>query len=594
MPEHYQKENKVKPSSQSTYPGSAVLSIFSIFTTPFILFISTSNTLYLKNQEDLGYQLHVLYPFLIIFLLTAVCGGIFYLLYKTFSKSFFRIFLWAYFLLGPFFLILNSLNSGFDDLSNWPVLRVVFLLIYCVAVLWLHAKGNIRVAESILGSVFIAILAFEGYTFYNGYETNSLPESASVNISKSAKGRSEGPNIYHIVFDEFQTDMFARTLSPEIMKELEGFVFFPENTTLFGRTRMSLASTFIGKPYDYERSQIEYQMAGYNSEESFLHPLVEQGYETHAIIHSIVKFDQRLFHQKIYHNDFAVIAFLFDTTGLFLDMWLFAYLPRCISKKFIQEEGFNQFENQNFLPDIAPIISYSSFRRYLSLEKDLPGSGRYVFMHLILPHFPDVLRSDCTFARPTTGAKIPSTSPLEQSKCATKMIIDLARELKKLNRFEDSLILVHGDHGSRYKVENNELVNIQKYGYYSSEWSRARSRALMVIKFPSKKMPLKSFTISNSETTLLDIAPTVLDAVDIAPIDGFEGVSLVDFSYGLSLKRDKRYYHFYNKKGWHGWTDKMIRYLIRGNTITKEKVIRLNDPRPHKDRPIEFPWENGS
>ena len=42
-----------------------------------------------------------------------------------------------------------------------------------------------------------------------------------------------------------------------------------------------------------------------------------------------------------------------------------------------------------------------------------------------------------------------------------------------------------------------------------------------------------------------------------------------------------RYYHFYEKKGRHEWTDEMTRFRIDGNRITNEGVIRLRDnPRP--------------
>ena len=44
----------------------------SLVATPLLLFLSTSNLLYLDNQDELGHQLGVLLPFLGLFLVTLV------------------------------------------------------------------------------------------------------------------------------------------------------------------------------------------------------------------------------------------------------------------------------------------------------------------------------------------------------------------------------------------------------------------------------------------------------------------------------------------------------------------------------------------
>ncbi len=76
----------------------------------------------------------------------------------------------------------------------------------------------------------------------------------------------------------------------------------------------------------------------------------------------------------------------------------------------------------------------------------------------------------------------------------------------------------------------------------------------------------------------MDIAPTTLDAVGIQGDLNFADVSLINREY--MLLRRKRYYYFYKKKKGHQWTDEMLRLVIEGGEIRKEKIIKLTNNPP--------------
>jgi len=153
------------------------------------------------------------------------------------------------------------------------------------------------------------------------------------------------------------------------------------------------------------------------------------------------------------------------------------------------------------------------------------------------------------------------------------MMVAFLNTLKKLDKFDDALIIIQSDHGSRFKVENNNLVKI-KEGFYSEEWSLARARALLLVKTPGKKS-VKSLVTSDAKTSLLDITPTVLDTIGVKTYSKSEGISLIN-SELLPLKRS-RYYHFFEKKGKDELTDELSRYIIREGNIKFEKTISLEE-----------------
>ncbi len=148
-------------------------------------------------------------------------------------------------------------------------------------------------------------------------------------------------------------------------------------------------------------------------------------------------------------------------------------------------------------------------------EERLPASGRYSFTHLLMPHPPYVLRPDCSYE--PSGAK---TDMLAQTQCTMELLFDFLGVLQTLGRFEDSLILVHGDHGGHYRMRDGKLIDY-----------RSRSlRSLLLVK-PVGRGQEDRFEVSPRKSSLLDIAPTILDCVGIdvsREFDAFEGNSLSD------------------------------------------------------------------
>jgi hypothetical protein len=224
------------------------------------------------------------------------------------------------------------------------------------------------------------------------------------------------PDIYHIVFDEFQTDMFGAVLDENVKNELRGVTWFPNASTPFGRTEMALASLFSGAPYDYREPPLDYIKDAFTSEQSLLTRLESLGYETIGLLHVVYPRNAPSpFEVTYFHKDFAKSATADEQRDLFVSLWLYAYLPESLTRHLLPEHHFDQLTSQTLLPNDAPFISLLSFRRFLEWESETTRQGgRYIFVHLILPHFPNVLAADCSY-RP--GRK-PRSSIRHPAPCA--------------------------------------------------------------------------------------------------------------------------------------------------------------------------------
>lgn len=538
--------------------------------TPYILFLLTSLDLWCRNFSFFGADLEVLLPFVGLFFLTWLLGLAIFALARFW---FFRFLLWGYLLAGPVFLIVSVFREFRPGLFGSPGLILATLgsgLVLAAILTW-----KTRVSR-ILGAL---ALVFLGLLIFNGYQAAALvidlPDlKAKLNVGDT--GSTNLPNIYHIILDEYQTDLFDLTLTSEVKKELGGFVYFPQNKAVYGRSETVVPAIFLGSLYDYVSGFKNWRSLALSSEQSFLYWLRRGGYATSALIYARspsfglepMYSDQRFFEEIVEYQASGPYLAGEGLKQQFWYFWLFQNTPRFLGETLIPKKEFEELQSPGAVFDPKVVIrSYYGFQEFLKQEESLPAFGRYAFLYLDIPHFPNVLQSNCTFT--VLEGVISETSAGEQSECATKVLLDFVSFLKRVGRFDSSLVIIQADTGSRYQIEDGEPVNVEPKGFYSEEWIRARSSALLLIKPPRAQ---EEFAISLVESTTLDLAPTILATVGIESEVEYEGVNLLDPA-NHELKR-KRYFEFYDKKGrTGGGNNEWSRYLIEDGQIRFEQTV---------------------
>ncbi|MGH3442382.1 MAG: sulfatase-like hydrolase/transferase [Nitriliruptorales bacterium] len=380
----------------------------------------------------------------------------------------------------------------------------------------------------------------------------------------AVEGRSDLPNVYHVVLDEFQTDMFAAALTGEVERTLDGFLWFPEATTPYGRTHMGMASVFAPHAYAYDEPMPDYVEGAYTDEGSLLDVLRDAGYATTGWIESVRVFGRASpFDETFVHRDVAgdVVGWS-EQASIVRSTWLYDWLPQTASSRLIPPHQFDQLEGEVLLPDDVPAVSALSFRAFLNAEGRAPDRGRYVLTHLILPHFPYVLDADCRYVAERTDV-------MRQTGCATRLIGDLLDRLRALDRYDDSLVVIQSDHGSRYDVQGGELVRMP-LDVYAEEFSRARSRSLLLVKPPGSAHD--GLRVSDFAATLEDLGPTIADALGL-PFDATDGrVSLLADSFP---RRPVRHYHFYDAHPEEIIEGDLRRFVITEDGIAFDRSISV-------------------
>ncbi|MPY89080.1 MAG: sulfatase-like hydrolase/transferase [Luteitalea sp.] len=480
---------------------------------------------------------------------------------------------WALLCLGLLWPAFQALRSNYDETMLFWMMMALALGVGMQAARSQTFRNGALPMVSALGALLLVWWSFEVVGFAvtateNRHDRVTEREGHGARTERWRKISSSSlPDIYHIVVDEFQTDYFTRLLTRATREQLAGFRFYPRATTPYGRTELALSALFSGVPYDYKGEPVEYVSAAFSGRQSLLTQLKAFGYWSVGYVHTThprgapSPFDETYFHPEI-----ADLSQDNAADRLFLSLWLYATLPREVGRSLIPQHMWEQLETQTLLPDEAPVQSLQSFRKLMAAEARRPAheGPRYVFAHLILPHFPLVLESDCTFRPGVT------TTALAQSECTLRTLLQFVDTLRRHDRFRDTLILMHADHGARHFVRKGQLIRARA-GSDSLEWSWGRARTLMLIK-PAGATAEAPLLIDERPGDLYDLFPTILDNLEASSELQLAGCSLL----GPPCPVRTRYYHFYDKADERTIVDGPLkRYKIAGDEITFDREIMI-------------------
>ncbi len=549
--------------------SSAFVNFLSLLATPWLLFVSTSLSLYLKNQSEFSLGYSAICLFVVV---TIVLAGVFYSLLLAIrdrvSQRAFSVILWSYYLIVPLFV----LHRGLYEIVSLQAGRIPYFLIlialFSVTLRFLVKHVVAKNAVPYFAFIALGFIASDIASCFpvgsTGNEELLSGDQTSKNIVYENTGQL--PNIYHFIFDEYQTDVFSLTLTDQIKNKFSGFKFFPQATTIFGRTEMSLPAIFTGRNYDFESAPVTYQKSGFIGELSFIHQLKKAGYTASAIMHPVydfelAEFDLVRFHRKTQQYDGG------SQYRTFLKLWTFSTTPSFFSKRMLDPIDYDQLQGRNLLNLLAPIASLGSIKEFISDEKNQSAYNRYSLVHVLIPHFPNVLTESCSHKADT------KTSPLRQARCATKLMADIVDELKRLGRFKESLIIFQSDHGARFRVTEGKMKGIGENDTtrFDTAWSRARSRSLLLIK-PVGVSDEDTMEQSDIRVSLLDVAPTIIESLSIFSPNVYDGQNIL--SSELPREMEPRFYYFYNKKDSKGkHLFKMTRFKVLDSELVKEGIV---------------------
>ena len=260
---------------------------------------------------------------------------------------------------------------------------------------------------------------------------------------------SSEKNVVVFVLDTFDEKYLEDVLAaqPDILDSWDGFTSYTNATCAYPTTKGSLPFMLTGQYYKNEQPYNDYIEEAYQNTD-FFNALHEAGYDINVYTHNEFVSDDAM--RTLVGNAETDKISVNSYTGLekaMLRFTAFRYFPH-IMKQFVwfYSGVFDQYIDSE---DGDPPYSMDNVAFYTGLKTNglqtVSDKKSYHFIHLLGTHPPFTLNEDVT-----TDESGKATSTTQGIACLN-IVSEYISELKKLDLYDDTMIIVTADHGATFQ-----------------------------------------------------------------------------------------------------------------------------------------------
>ncbi len=587
-------DNKMPNLFENNY-GLFIFAVFGICFIPFVF--------YTVNAAEFG-QDYKLLGFPTLLALLVIFFGILIRVVFGFSSKTNDLIQLAFSFLGLLIFINDlfvptkamSLDGTLNLIPEPMVSTVIELILAIVLIIFIVKYKNskpilIEIGKYSIG-IYLLLVIMAIYTSIDlSHESNNRNSTLVSQGNNASK-----PNVYMLWLDGMQSDYFTKGVEKlELVESFEGFTQFVNNMSNYIYSWHSYKSFFSSSFYDGN------DFTKWKASDPLRTIMKSEGYR--LTTYSKANFHSELDDENVYIND---IYELMDGTNYsnpyvvdYVSLSLVRMAPNFLANEALDlgvEIGntINQFvfavavdsdksiKQINSVNDgMYPYMSKLVFRKSIEDEKKRMDNGEFVLLHAIIPHAPYVLDPDCNYVGVRKNKKKSQRRDVpyyEQALCAINLAVEFLDELKRQDKYDESVIVIFGDHGNgttdilknKFSDNKSEPVNA-RYSHFNNDKLFARTKALLMFK-PARQDD-SGMVISSKESQLIDIVPTLISLIGIAKPEeyDFEGVNLY-----LDGKVNRKSLLFYFKLAmFYNMEDAEV-YEVEFNQETQERTGKIS------------------
>ena len=362
---------------------------------------------------------------------------------------------------------------------------------------------------------------------------------------------SEQENVIVFVLDTFQTDAVFKLFRdrPELSDEFDGFTFFSDNITPFNYTQLSIPAILTGQMYGNKQTMYDYLENAYYSSKSVPYRLKQAGYDSRSTSFYWLSYlpDSRLWDNVVEtersEEDISSLMrlWLYNVSPLFIKVRLFHQISfvtqRGLRKKKILAECGRGLKISD-MPE-GQGYDFRILKAFLDCGNVAFKENVFRLYHLTGAHPPFALAKMSEDAPKDRNALF-----MRQLEISLDMVRLMLEHLKKIGAYDNSLIMLVGDHGLHdYHVDTSvfatSIENLVPRQRNQTNDLQAINEALglLMVKRKAERGNLK---IIDAPVQATDIPATIFSEMGV-DVDG-SGPSLFDVDSGESRVRTHRHY----------------------------------------------------
>jgi hypothetical protein len=327
------------------------------------------------------------------------------------------------------------------------------------------------------------------------------------------------PNVYFIWMDAMETAYMKKYISQyKVEGVFSGFTLFENNSSNYLYTAQSYPSfmsgtIFKGGSYDKwskRKDNLRKKLGGlgYNitsyAKKDFVSSLDDVSYTSDKIYSKWTQIEHPFVSDFISYWVVRSLPSVFANQSLSLGKIVGNLIYSVVNVDTVYSKVTSISDG------IGPLSGVFTLKQFNNDEKYRKDKNEFVIMQALIPHGPYVIDENCGYRGRLK--KNFSQAYYEQVICSAGLVKDFLENLKKLDRYNSSLIVVMGDHGAGWAGlidghEGGEAPMNHRYTPWSKSMLISRASALLMIKPPGTDLNL---VISKKESQLVDIYPTIL------------------------------------------------------------------------------------
>ena len=378
---------------------------------------------------------------------------------------------------------------------------------------------------------------------------------------------SSSSNTVHIVMDGFQSDIFAEIVDNypdrDVRGELRGFTFFAEHLGVYPYTQLTMPAMLSGKLY---RNDIPVDDFVHNTLQgnTILNAAFKAGHEVDiaaqislANIYGIGNVSHTY---GITPSDHVSARdYTLNDAARLIDLALFRVVPH-FAKALVYRDQLWVFQGRIRAESYLQLQYFSdlAFLRQLaekmSVSRDMPV---YKLIHVMLSHRPTVGNEQCEYDGQHSLSRANVT---KQARCGLLAVLDVLHRMKELGIYDESLIVLMGDHGAWVPVDT--LRNGDAKAADVDAMTVAMAMPVLAIKRPGDDA---EFQVSTAPTSIVDIPATIDGILNLGA--EFDGVSVFEIGPDKNRTRTHLTYGYGINPKAKGFLFPMHEYSVRGNPL---------------------------
>lgn len=510
------------------------------------------------------------------------------------------------------FLLGLADHKPFDgSLIDWQVLQwlawMELAVILALAALFFAFRKHQQLFSTL--SLFILLFLAAGFLYQSVSNWGALypGQSGSDQYKRYFEGfyrLSTQHNVIHIVPDQAQGAMLHDILDGEYERYghlFDGFTLFTQASGQYTSTYPSVVFYMSGEAPDPEYDLVQKQPYTWEyidqtlREKSIVGTLARNGYYTYGF-----QFHPGIFCKGQYTACTGTHDEVFGggaiqspgrrlanaiTTGL--DMGLFQLSPVFLRERVFGDGRWLLRRLSKGAPTHSGILDL--FMRDMQVTE---SPGTYNYFHHAGAHAPLLFDRDCNN---TTPRKVNQENQREQVHCTLTQLAELVKVLKDKQLYDQSMIVVNGDHGSPWLPDGYT----DKAGAAVAESLMGMASTLLLVKPPGAHGPLK---FSKAPASIGDVSATVATALGFST----EHAGIALFDIPVAMERERLFYDYEQSSRTHllQALPNLKRYRIHGdvfdekswllpNTESAAEVVNGHVSQMHMDHPDFMAFAHG-